>query len=237
MLDKSRLEELINAAIEWATNVSEQTTEDMINTIGISMEELRELGWNEDSLKILESPAEMESNTFEDAQAKLDEWAHKSKCERKRSNKLWQVPVIWKVYGFNYILAPTFEEAAAIAESPLTPLPIQAELIDSTFSVDYEGRDIYNNENGALSALGAMLGEPVYADNAPTEKALYPIFFLEGESREKALRNTKEAKFDGENVTEDDLISYIKLSGAIFDAEGEFLAYRPDIYEEFFSEA
>lgn len=179
----------------------------------------------------------MENNTFEEAQAKLDEWAHKSKEKKERSNKLWQVPVRWESYGFYYILAPTFEEAAAIAEGPHTPLPTQGEFIDSTFSVDYEGRDIYNNENGARSVLDAMLGEPVYIDDNPTEKALYTIFGLEGASREKALRDTKEAEFAGENVTKDDLISFIKLSGAIFDAEGEFLAYRPDIYEEFFSKA
>ncbi len=45
-MDNNRLEELLIDSIEWATEVSQQATHDLIRSIGITSEELEEIGYD-----------------------------------------------------------------------------------------------------------------------------------------------------------------------------------------------
>ena len=46
-MDKKRLEELLIKALEWTSNCSEQMTKDMISAIGITNNELDEIGYEQ----------------------------------------------------------------------------------------------------------------------------------------------------------------------------------------------
>ena len=48
-LDEGRKEELLVNALEWAINVSEQATHDLICATGITSEELSEIGYDEEN--------------------------------------------------------------------------------------------------------------------------------------------------------------------------------------------
>lgn len=53
-MSADRKEDIVNAAIEWAINVSEQVTRDLIRGMGITRNELIELGWEKDSLNFID---------------------------------------------------------------------------------------------------------------------------------------------------------------------------------------
>ena len=59
---------------------------------------------------------------------------------------------------------------------------------------------------------------------------MYTTHELKGEALEKALRETKEADFENETVTRDDLIAYNALMGAVYSETGEFLDYCQEMY-------
>lgn len=48
-MENSRAEELLVNAFEWAVNVSEQTTKDIIEATGITSEELETIGYDKDN--------------------------------------------------------------------------------------------------------------------------------------------------------------------------------------------
>lgn len=48
-MDKERLEELLIKALEWTIDCSEQATRDLIVAIGITCEELNDIGYDEDN--------------------------------------------------------------------------------------------------------------------------------------------------------------------------------------------
>ena len=59
---------------------------------------------------------------------------------------------------------------------------------------------------------------------------MYTIHELKGEALEKALRETKEADFENETVTRDDLIAYNALMGAVYSETGELLDCWQEMY-------
>ena len=59
---------------------------------------------------------------------------------------------------------------------------------------------------------------------------MYTIHQLKGEALEKALRETKEADFENETVTREDLIAYNERTGAVYSETGEFLDYCQGMY-------
>lgn len=59
---------------------------------------------------------------------------------------------------------------------------------------------------------------------------MYTIHQLKGEALEKALRETKEADFEGETVTREDLIAYNERTGSVYSETGEFLDYCQEMY-------
>ncbi len=62
--------------------------------------------------------------------------------------KIWKVPVCWQACGHYFVRAKSFEDAAKYIEKAKDiPLPADADFIDSTFKVDYEGKGIHNNED------------------------------------------------------------------------------------------
>ena len=48
-MDNNRTEELLINAIEWAINISEQTTHDIIRAIGITSDELDIIGYDKEN--------------------------------------------------------------------------------------------------------------------------------------------------------------------------------------------
>ncbi|MBO4847053.1 MAG: hypothetical protein J5525_12285 [Lachnospiraceae bacterium] len=48
-MDKTRSEEIIINALEWAINVSKQVTHDLIRGMGITSEELSNIGYEKES--------------------------------------------------------------------------------------------------------------------------------------------------------------------------------------------
>lgn len=48
-MDKNRIEILLINAIEWAVNVSEQSTHDILRAIGITNDELTAIGYDEEN--------------------------------------------------------------------------------------------------------------------------------------------------------------------------------------------
>ena len=48
-MDKNRIEMLLINAIEWAVNVSEQSTHDILRAIGITNDELTAIGYDEEN--------------------------------------------------------------------------------------------------------------------------------------------------------------------------------------------
>lgn len=68
--------------------------------------------------------------------------------------KIWKVPVCWESYGFYYVKAFTFDEAASfIEEATDIPLPENKKDLAESFEVDREAQDTYNNSKGAVLCI------------------------------------------------------------------------------------
>lgn len=68
--------------------------------------------------------------------------------------KIWKVPVSWQACGHYFVRAKSFEDAAKYIEKAKDiPLPADADFIDSTFEVDYEGKGIHNDEDGTVDPI------------------------------------------------------------------------------------
>ncbi len=57
-MDKARIEELIINALEWAINVSEQATKDLIRAMEITSDELDEIGYDKENFPKMHEWAE-----------------------------------------------------------------------------------------------------------------------------------------------------------------------------------
>lgn len=60
----------------------------------------------------------------------------------------------WQACGHYFVRAKSFEDAAKYIEKAKDiPLPADADFIDSTFEVDYEGKGIHNDEDGTVDPI------------------------------------------------------------------------------------
>lgn len=62
------------------------------------------------------------------------------------TKRVWEIPLIWKMYGHLNIEAETVEEAIALALGPDYPLPDNANYLDDSIEVDEEVLAL-NNQN------------------------------------------------------------------------------------------
>lgn len=59
----------------------------------------------------------------------------------------------------------------------------------------------------------------------------YTIYELIGDALEKALTDTREAEFDDiDAITREDLIDYNRMTGAVYESNGEFVDYDIRFY-------
>ena len=60
---------------------------------------------------------------------------------------------------------------------------------------------------------------------------MFTIHELRGKALEKALQDTKEAEFDGEEVSVQTLVDYNEMTGAVYNENGDFIAYCIEKYK------
>lgn len=63
------------------------------------------------------------------------------------------------------------------------------------------------------------------------KESMFTIHELRGKALEKALRDTREAEFDGEEVSVQTLVDYNEMTGAVYSETGEFIAYCIEKYQ------
>lgn len=121
-------------------------------------------------IKIGDCIGEANSKKFLRYNGLSEENAHKLYLEEfgVPEEKIWKVPAYWESYGFYYVKASSFEEAASFIENASNvPLPETKEFIDSSFTVDFDAQDIYNNSKGAKLHIGEEMDVIYHATHEP----------------------------------------------------------------------